>query len=233
MKTRILTSLLAIACIAALVSCKHKMKPDTPLECNVNAAEVLGGEYSAADLRFFEVINEDSEEGIKYQAWFNSLPDKPEGMNRLAVPASDTATFSPQIRELCLQLCNDANEYDFAWQPSVYWDDTIYELLVYKNTPLRVSGDDVVEASAVKSAYNGEPVLNFTFSEKATPVWKQITDEQMGNRIAIMLGKRVLSSPMIYGAIENGHCSVSGLSEESTCALAKVLNGNAPAKPEK
>ncbi|MBQ6046214.1 MAG: hypothetical protein IJL38_01145 [Bacteroidales bacterium] len=233
MKTRILTSLLAIACIAALVSCKHKMKPDTPLECNVNAAEVLGGEYSAADLRFFEVINENSEEGIKYQAWFNSLPDKPEGMNRLAVPASDTATFSPQIRELCLQLCNDANEYDFAWQPSVYWDDTIYELLIYNRTPLQVSGNDVVEASAVKSAYNGEPVLNFTFSEKAIPVWKQLTDEQIGNRIAIMLGKCVLSSPMILSVIENGQCSVSGLSEERTCALAKVLNRNAPAQPEK
>lgn len=229
MKARFFLPLAALA-LMTICNCNRNagnVLEDEPLDCNIVPAEVLGGNYTAADLKLYRVVDSQDEVWDMYLRCVGQLPDSlPVTVSEqgiISTHAGDTAAFAEHARSICLQLCNDANEYIALWQPFDNYGDTIFELVVLNREPLPIGGSDVAEAQAVEWAHNGEPVLNFTFNEQAAKTWAKITDENVGRRIAFVFAGKVISSPMVNGKIEGGKSSVSGLSTEETCALAKVL----------
>lgn len=230
MKTRFFLPLATLA-LMTIGSCnRHQGNTveDKPLDCNVVPSEVLGGNHTAADLKFYRVV--DSQDDI-WNMYLRCVGELPEGLpigiyddGRITSKQADTAAFAEHAKNICMQMCNDANEYSYVWRSPICEEDSLFELVLLNREPLPLGGKDVVEAKAVESSYNGEPVLEFVFSEQAAKIWEKITEENMGHRIAFLFAGKVLSTPMVSGKIEGGKCSVSGLSTEETCALAKVLN---------
>mgnify|MGYP006916049893 CR=1 FL=1 len=216
--------------MTVICSCNHNSGntiEDKPLGCNIVSSEVLGGNYTAADLKLYRIVDSQDEVWDMYLRCVGQLPDSllitvsEQGI--ISTHASDTAAFAEHSRNICNQMCNDANEYIALWQPFQVDGDTIFELVMMNRKPLPAGGNDVAEVYALESAYNGEPILNMTFNDETAKTWAKITDENIGRRIAFVFAGKVISSPMVNGKIEGGRCSVYGLSTEETCALAKVL----------
>lgn len=231
MKARFLLPLAALALMTICNCNRHQgYMVEKPLDCNVVSSEVFGGNYTAADLKFYRVVGRPDDEWKMVWDWVFTLPEnfQPNGETfdfSTLIPVSDTAAIGEKAKTLCMQMSNDTNKFFYAWQRiKDITDDTIFELLAINCEPLPIGGDDVVEAHAVESAiYNGA-VLNFAFNDKAAKTWAKITYENVGYRLAIAFAGKVLCAPRVNGEITGGRCTISGLSAEETCALAKVLN---------
>lgn len=232
MKARFLIPLAALALIT-ICSCNHNIGNATiakPLNCDVVPSEVFGGNYTAADLKFYRVVDSHDDVWNMYLRCVGELPEGiPAGISedgRITSREADTAAFAEHARNICMKMCNDANEYIYGWQSLLSTEDTIYECLFLCSEPLPLDGNDVVEARALENEHFGwaEPLLDMTFNTEAAKRWEKITDENIGRRIAFVFAGKVISTPMVNCKIEGGKSCVSGLSEEETCALAKVLN---------
>lgn len=235
MKTK--SILLLVVSFFALSGCHHggKSAPDDkPIECSVNPDEVFGTHYGPQDFQIHNILDPVSAEWSVYITWLPMLPEGTVSQDGRDVIVSDTALFAPFIDSLMWALGESAANYTFSWLPLEGYEEPLYRFMAVNNETL-LDGTSVVESSAVISPYTQEPVLNFVFGmtpnggnspQKDTIAqrWYLITNENVGRNIAITLGRRVLSAPMVMCAIEGGKCSVSGLTEAEACATAAILS---------
>jgi SecD/SecF fusion protein len=112
-----------------------------------------------------------------------------------------------------------------------------YEFLRRKER--RLDGKESVEAVEVKKKAEmtggiknamvvrgnmGEPEIAFTLDAQGTERFGQITKDNVGQRLAIILDKELYSAPVIRSAIETGSGSISGNFDQKTAFdLANVL----------
>ncbi len=69
-----------------------------------------------------------------------------------------------------------------------------------------------------------KPIVNFTFKDDGPAIFADYTAKNVGRYLAIVLDKRVVSSPVIQGAIPNGSGYIEGnFTIESAKSLAVVL----------
>jgi protein-export membrane protein SecD len=73
-----------------------------------------------------------------------------------------------------------------------------------------VSGRDVVDAQVGFDQRANEPVLNFRFNTSGARAFAQLTQENVGRRIAIVFDSAVLSAPVIRDPIVGGQGQISG-----------------------
>ena len=224
MKTK--SILLVSLFLFALMGCRHGGKSvaeDKPIECAAKPDEVFGAHYGSQDFQIHNVLDHSSAEWSTYLAWLQMLPEGCVSQNGMDVVVSDTALFAAFVDSLAWMLGDGAADYFFSWLPIEDYETPLYRFLAVRAAPL-IDGGSVVESAAVVSAYSGEPVLNFRFDDATAKRWYLITNENVGRSIAITLGRRTLSAPMVAAAIEGGRCSVTGFTEEEACAAAAILS---------
>ena len=67
-----------------------------------------------------------------------------------------------------------------------------------------------VKTAMVTRGNLGEPEISFELDSKAADRFGQITKENVGKRLAIILDGELYSAPVIRSPIENGRGSISG-----------------------
>jgi preprotein translocase subunit SecD len=99
--------------------------------------------------------------------------------------------------------------------------------------PVLITGDAIAKATAV---YNTQPqqgtpagwLINFDLTKSGTSTFADVTSRLVGQKLAIILDREVVSAPVIQSAITGGHGQITGsFSESDAKDLALVLNQGA------
>jgi len=95
-----------------------------------------------------------------------------------------------------------------------------------------VEGDDLTDAQPGISSQTQQPIINFKFNIRGGQKFSQVTAENIGRPFAIVLDGKVISAPVIRGAIMGGSGEISGnYTLETANNLAVLLRAGAlPAK---
>ncbi len=109
-------------------------------------------------------------------------------------------------------------------------DDHYQEAYVLKRRAM-VDGGMLTNAAGSHDE-NGNPNIAFAFNGIGAQRFAQATSENVGKPFAIVLDKRVISAPVIRGAIPGGSGEITGnFTEESSHDLALVLKSGALPAP--
>ncbi len=94
---------------------------------------------------------------------------------------------------------------------------------VLKRRPV-ATGDELTDAQQGFDPENGEPVVNITFDQSGGKKFARFTTDNVGKPFAIVLDGKVLSDPVIRGAIVGGSSQISGgFTVESAKDLSTAL----------
>lgn len=107
------------------------------------------------------------------------------------------------------------------------------EYYVVVNKKVIVSGDQLVSAQTGFNQYS-QPVVNFSFNSVGAKIFAEVTKNNAGKRLAIVLDNKLLSDPVINDPIVGGSGSISGnFTVESAGDLALLLRAGALPAPLK
>ncbi|MFM2082793.1 MAG: hypothetical protein RL380_1484 [Verrucomicrobiota bacterium] len=96
--------------------------------------------------------------------------------------------------------------------------------LVRKKAERGLNGKYVKYAMAIRNPVNNTPEIELHFNPQGAELFGQITGENIGTPLAIMLDGEIYSAPVIQSAIPNGTASITGnFSPEEAQQLANVL----------
>jgi SecD/SecF fusion protein len=73
-----------------------------------------------------------------------------------------------------------------------------------------VAGEDLTDAQPGFDQSSGQPDVNFTFNLRGAQRFGQVTSENVGRPFAIVLDGKVISAPVIRGAITGGRGQITG-----------------------
>jgi len=97
-----------------------------------------------------------------------------------------------------------------------------------------VTGEMLTSASPGFDQQTGKPVVQFRFNGLGSSRFGAITRENIGKRFAIVLDKKVISAPVIQGAINGGSGQITGnFTEQSANDLSVLLRAGALPAPMK
>jgi preprotein translocase subunit SecD len=103
-------------------------------------------------------------------------------------------------------------------------------LAVHKEIIL--SGDRIDRASNAVEEHSGEPIVTIVLDQRGKETFADITRENIHRRLAIVLGKKILSAPMIQMPILGGEIEISGdFTSEAAANLAVQLSRGALPAP--
>jgi len=95
-----------------------------------------------------------------------------------------------------------------------------------------ISGEDLVDAQPGFDQQTGEPIVTFRFNLKASRVFGDYTQKNIGNRFAIVLDDTIITAPVIRSHIPGGTGQISGnFTSDSASDLSILMRAGAlPAK---
>ncbi|PZU87577.1 MAG: protein translocase subunit SecD [Chelatococcus sp.] len=95
-----------------------------------------------------------------------------------------------------------------------------------------VDGADLVDAQPAFDSRSSQPIVNFRFNIRGAQRFGQITTENLGRALAIVLDNKVISAPVVQSPITGGSGQISGnFTVEQVNNLAILLRAGAlPAK---
>ncbi len=97
------------------------------------------------------------------------------------------------------------------------------EVIVKKKAENGLSGDIVQNATWSRDNF-GNPLVNFELTKDGAMKFAEVTRNNIGQRLAIVLDGELQTAPNIQSAIETGNGQITGhYSEEEAIALANVL----------
>jgi len=115
----------------------------------------------------------------------------------------------------------------FAWgQPSDSSSICLYALQMEKDKGSLLSGSDMENMKSGLDNDTKTYYIGFSFKGPAITLWANITKQNIGNPIAIVLDDTVLYAPILRSAIENGKCSITGDFTETELKLIAALGNN-------
>jgi len=109
----------------------------------------------------------------------------------------------------------------------------VEEVIVKKKPERGLSGDIVDNAMAVRGNL-GEPQIEFRLNREGAKRFGEVTRNNIGQRLAIILDGELYSAPVIQSAIETGSGQITGhFTTEQALQLANVLQNplRAPLRP--
>lgn len=135
---------------------------------------------------------------------------------------SDTAKVN-----VCLNSLGLNTTCKFVWgMPSESLKFDLYALCLEKERGSLLTGSDIESMKSELDKGSKKAYIGFSFKEVATKQWANITKENMGRPIVIVLDNTVLYAPVINSTIENGKCSVTGDFSETELKLLAALGNN-------
>ena len=101
--------------------------------------------------------------------------------------------------------------------------ERLEQVIVRKKAERGLTGSIVRSAFVVPGNF-GEPQINFTLNDEGTTLFGQVTRENVGRRLAIVLDGELYSAPNIQSPIETGHGQITGsFDRREAFELANVL----------
>ena len=218
---------LVFALVAIVAGCTGRVQTENKIDCNVDPDEYFGQSYNASDFQFWRVLEEGEAAKIidSLERMLGEIADEDadtESGSRL-VPVPDTAAYGEALRKMTLKFA-DGTPYHYRWLKDEYTGDYCELLFLYGDA----EGRPLIDGSHIDSAcvveWRGQMSVDFVFDKEGTEMFRKLTAETVGERLAMTLGERVLSTPMVNCEISGGRCSVSASDTEKACAIAAVLN---------
>ena len=123
----------------------------------------------------------------------------------------------------------------FAWEYKGVGDNggavRLHALKTERNGEAAMSGERVIQANRDISQLSGQVEVNMTMDGQGTTEWKNLTKQNIGHSISIVLDNLVYSSPNVQNEIPNGRSVINGgFTEEEALDLSNVLkSGKLPA----
>jgi len=97
-----------------------------------------------------------------------------------------------------------------------------------------VSGENLANASVGQDQQNGGYVVKFKFDSVGARKMAALTEQNIGHRFAVVLDDKVITAPVIRGAIPDGSGEISGnFTAQDASDLAVLLNAGALPAPIK
>jgi SecD/SecF fusion protein len=101
--------------------------------------------------------------------------------------------------------------------------EQVEEVIVKKKPERGLTGSAIKSAMVVRGNL-GEPQINFTLNAEGARLFGEITRENVGRRLAIVLDGELYSAPVIQSPIETGHGQITGRFDvREAFELANVL----------
>jgi SecD/SecF fusion protein len=99
---------------------------------------------------------------------------------------------------------------------------------------IEVSGENLANASVGQDQQNGGYVVKFKFDSVGARKMAQLTEQNINHRFAVVLDDKVITAPVIRGAIPDGSGEISGnFTAQDASDLAVLLNAGALPAPIK
>jgi len=115
-------------------------------------------------------------------------------------------------------------ELSFAWGPASSGEGS--PLYALKKTPGAVKGpemDEIEKVSLQKDEVNGGSNLSITFDQSGAKKWAEITRNNVGKNLAIVIDGKVYAAPKVMAEIRQGRCLISGKFEDGEIEHLKQL----------
>ncbi|MGA2242313.1 MAG: protein translocase subunit SecD [Verrucomicrobiota bacterium] len=108
-------------------------------------------------------------------------------------------------------------------EPQVNGKPTVEQVIVRKKPENHLAGDIIENAMAVRGNL-GEPQIDFRLNSEGAKRFAEVTRNNIGQRLAIILDGELYSAPVIQSAIETGSGQITGrFTPEQALQLANVL----------
>ncbi|MCK5135287.1 MAG: protein translocase subunit SecDF [Bacteroidales bacterium] len=161
----------------------------------------------------------------------NFIPGSTVGVVLLKDTAKVNAyLFIPQIRQLF------PSDLKFAWHFQPDGDDQqfvrLHALKSTRNNLPAMDGKYVTDARVGTDPYTGEFNVSMNMNSEGAKKWANLTRENVGQSIAIVLDEMVYSAPNVSEEIRGGSSSITGgFSQAEADDLANILkSGKMPAR---
>lgn len=149
----------------------------------------------------------------------------------------DTNSRSPQLGCCTLSQKEKVDEYlNTVKQTPDYklmWSRTpdnaeicLFALYTEKGNGLPISGADIEQVVVKQDKSHLKNYVEFSFKGDAIKRWADITRQNIGNSIAIVLDNTVLSSPRVNASIDGGKCTITGNFSEKEVRLFAAFGNN-------
>jgi len=112
------------------------------------------------------------------------------------------------------------NQCRFAW--SDFSDSSricLYALRKEHAQESLLTGSDLDSAGFKQNKAKGYWYTEFRFKKPVIKVWAEITKQNIGNAIAIVIDNQVICTPVVMSVIESGNCNITGNFTESEVKL--------------
>ncbi|MEX1259016.1 MAG: protein translocase subunit SecD [Gemmatimonadota bacterium] len=119
----------------------------------------------------------------------------------------------------------------WGWEPYAVGGRTYRRLYVLDRNPF-LTGEDLEDAQAQRAVDTNQAVVNFQLSRAGGRDFADITSTNIGNRIAIVLDREVVSAPVVRAQIgSQGRIELGAAPMEEAADLALVLRAGALPAP--
>ena len=128
-----------------------------------------------------------------------------------------------------LKRLGQNSRYTFAW--SRVADSTticLYALKLENGKALPLTGADMENVQVKQHKTRKINYVDFSFKGKAIERWANITKENIGKSIAIVLDDIILCAPRVNTSIQSGKCSISGNFTLTEVRLLAAFGNNGP-----
>lgn len=143
----------------------------------------------------------------------------------------------PCIGWTTVSKIDSVNECLKAMRPSVkfktVWGDSsdstkisLYALRLESVTGSLLSGNDLDSVKCSRNGVHDNWYISFNFKKSAVKKWADITRENIGNSIAIVIDNRVICAPTVNMTIESGKCQVTGNFTETEVKLFMAVGNH-------
>jgi SecD/SecF fusion protein len=100
----------------------------------------------------------------------------------------------------------------------------VIEQVIVKKKPENGLAGDIIERAMVARDNLGNPQIDFTLTKDGGMRFAEVTKNNIGQRLAIVLDGELYSAPVIQGAIETGNGQITGhYTDQEAFELANVL----------
>jgi preprotein translocase subunit SecD len=163
---------------------------------------------------------------------FSSLLQSSGGDGEFVVTTEDypVARFFTELPEFQAALPRGIS-LQWGWQPVAIGARTYRTLYVLERDPF-LTGDMLEDASSARDQQFNQPIVQFQLSRAGGRIFGDLTGQNIGERIAIVLDNEVVSAPVVRARImARGQIELGGSSMEEARDLALVLRAGALPAP--
>ncbi len=106
-------------------------------------------------------------------------------------------------------------------------DYTVRYIVTKESSDTTVDGNSITEAQVARDNLTGAPTVNFVMNSEGGKKFGQITRDNKGKSMAIVLADNVRAYARISEEIPNGQVRLTGFAQEEAMAISKVLKTGA------